>query len=330
MAQAADSLSAEHQSPWPEPEVLLNHPDQLLQARCQVLASGAHLHGPDVAERLRVPEAAIMAARIGVDARRLKTDLAGLLAPLPNWSKCLLAIRNRLGVALALGRFQAPEVRNHTLRLRSEEHEAKIELDFAHESFWLEETDAMHGHSFSLNVFDAEGHALLRVYLLSKEGREQALAHLLGMLAPDQQRSWRASRAPNPVPRNPSETAALSDPPDFAREQARAALRASLLALPQMSEASIHMQSRSSFLRSCTQLRQANETGSMSHATGPALKLHLRPDAAALMRRERGAEGEALLWQTDEGDELSLAPGRAVAAAQAQAWLEAGLAPQAG
>jgi hypothetical protein len=75
----------------PDAAHLLAHPDALRLAWADLVAGNAHLHGPEVAQRLGVPEAAMLAARIGHGATELVPDLAALLRPCGQWGKLLLA-----------------------------------------------------------------------------------------------------------------------------------------------------------------------------------------------------------------------------------------------
>lgn len=58
----------------------LSNPDALRVAWADLVAQHPHLHGPEVALRLGVPEAAMIAARIGHGAVELVPDLSAVLA----------------------------------------------------------------------------------------------------------------------------------------------------------------------------------------------------------------------------------------------------------
>jgi putative heme iron utilization protein len=305
-------------------ERLRADPDALVAAREALLATGAHLHAPEIAARLGVPEAAVAAARVGREAIELASDLEAILAPLAEWSKVLVAMRSAFGVALCLGRFSPPSHQDGRLRLESPDHVATLASAAVDRVYLLEEHDAMHGHSLSLNAFDAEGEALLRVFLLSKEGRAQAQPHF------ERYRLARADRVWTPRPSRPEAgrreiaPTVLSAP--ASAERAAVMLTRIVLALPSLKPApELWIASRDADLRTWATTTNASHTPPTVHATGPALKLHLRPIAAATMQRvDSGGTGR---WRAlaQNGDRLELGPGPGATASEFDQWLRAQL-----
>ncbi|MDW8312416.1 MAG: ChuX/HutX family heme-like substrate-binding protein [Burkholderiales bacterium] len=295
MGQPAHSqgVAAHTASPlWPLTPEARSNPEAILAARDALVATGEHLHGPEIAARLGVPEAAVVAARLGRDAFELACDVPALLAPMAAWSKCLLALRSAFGVALAIGRFRAPQMADGHLSIASEEHSASVHLAAADRAYLLEEHD-MHGHSVSINIFDAAGDALLRVFLMSKEGREHALPHLQRHRLSAQERRWQPRGQVDP---SRGHSVAASDP------AAADSLREALLALAAGSARQVLMHSATSALTSRFRATHTSDTPPTTHATSSALKLHLRPGAAVAV--EASSAGRA--WRAANGDRFVL------------------------
>lgn len=303
----------------PAPETLRADPDAIVAAREALLAGGAHLHGPEIASRLGIPEAAIMAARIGRDAVELAPDVAALLAPLAGWSKLLVATRSAFGVALCLGRFSTPQLADGWFRIENHEHRIELAIAGIDRVYLLHESDPMHGRSVSLNAFDAAGEAVLRVYLMSKEGRDVAAPHLERFAVAAAARLWHARGAPGAT-----RSGAVLAAPETAARAAHALTRA-ILTLPGQRGLSLRVTSGSARLATTAVATQASHTPPAVHATGPALKLHLRPAAAATMQRiDDGTRSWRVLAL--HGDTLEFALTAVEAQTNFDSWL-AGLTP---
>ncbi|MFN3629386.1 MAG: ChuX/HutX family heme-like substrate-binding protein [Casimicrobiaceae bacterium] len=295
---------------------LQENPDALLAARQALLASGAHLHGPDIAERLGVPEAAIFAARVGQDAIELVADLVTLLAPLAEWSKVLIATRSPFGAALCLGRFAPPTAADGRLCLENAEHRIEVATASVDRIYLLREADKMHGQSLSLNAFDAAGDALLRVYLLSKDGRDMAASHFtLFGLCPFTRR-WRP-RTDKPTA---AQAARVLAAPDSAARAGHLLARA-VLALPERPDGTLTIATPTAQLRTRAETRSSEHISPVVHATGHGLKLHLRPAAAATMQHIDRQGLRTLCFLAENGDRLEFGPSSAEAQPAFDQWL---------
>ncbi len=172
-----------HTRPTPvspdESAALLADPPRLYARWRALLAEHHHLHGPEAAALLGVPEAALMASATGRGNRPLAGALTDILAPVAGWGRVLLAARNGLGVHLNVMAQANIEVAASEIELRGEQHEARLATSGIARVDLFEENDA-HGRTLSLNWFDAAGHAIGRLFLMSKEGREVAAPHLAG------------------------------------------------------------------------------------------------------------------------------------------------------
>jgi hypothetical protein len=310
----------------PDAAHLLAHPDALRLAWAELVAGNAHLHGPEVAQRLGVPEAAMLAARIGHGATELVPDLAALLRPCGQWGKLLLAARNRLGVALMVMDDPQVTVDGDAVTLRTPQHLGQVGVQGAHRCFLFEERDH-HGHTLSLNWFDAEGHVIGRLFLMSKSGREVALPHLHTLVLPDQNPLWVPGQTALPAlqalanggaPVVPEPLAVLADGPIHAQPLAEQAV----LACAHVPEATVCLQGRGVAVRYSGPLPKAMRTPGAVHASDSACKLHLRMAHASRVAQGQAADGGwALMVDDGDGGQLSLRGGDTAAASLA--WVQA-------
>ena len=164
-------------------------PDAVLSDWRELVRQNPHIHGPEAAARAGVTEAALLAARIGHGATGLLTDLAQLLAPLPSWGKVLIAARTDLGVMLDILHVQQVSPAGTALAVRGVEHSIVIGCDGVDRCYLLEDHDT-HGHTYSINWFDAQGQVLGRVFLFSKTERREALEHIGRCASADAVRTW--------------------------------------------------------------------------------------------------------------------------------------------
>lgn len=299
---------------------LLTDPAALRQAWADLVAGHPHLHGPEVAARLGVPEAAMLAARVGHGAVELKPDLLGLLASCSHWGKVLLAARNRLGVALLIMDDPRFESSNGHITLQTRYHLAVLATQGVQRCYLFEERDH-HGHTFSLNWFDAQGHVIGRLFLMSKSGREYALPVLRAMALPHQRPVWQAGMAqpPSVVSMSPEglEGSAMNLKGATMAEWAEAAV----LACPQASQMCVTLDGRGLAVRYEGPLGKGLRTPGAVHASDAACKLHLRMAGCAGLQRHEMRHGAAsLVIEDGDGGHLRLQAG--TNAEEANAWLD--------
>lgn len=277
-------------SPIDMNEPLLQNPDVLAEQWQRLRESHHHLHSPDAARRLGVPEAALMASHQNQGAWSLRPDLSALLDPIEQWGRVILVARNGLGVGMVLGSGVSICRRDGWLVMQEPAglSELFVQPASVHEVWLLEDHDA-HGHTFSVNAFDGQGHAILRVFLMSKQGREVALQHLRSFETDRVRGAWTPA-APTATLAEPVETAAcFSDAvhehhpsgqadahrdlhETVARYFAQSAERAGPVTL-RFCGAAVGFQYQGPFGKTST-------TSGGVHAHDTGYKLHLRLDAA--------------------------------------------------
>lgn len=176
----------------PETETTTDHmndPDALLAAWGRLLETHAHLHAPDAARMLAVPDSALAAARIGSGAVRLKPDIGALLAPVSEWGRVLCAFSNACGVHMPLGTVAAEPGEGDVLRLRGTHMRADIDAAAVADAYLFVDRDGSHGNTRSVQFYNAAGAPILKVFIFHKTLFEAAERHLAGVKADDQSRT---------------------------------------------------------------------------------------------------------------------------------------------
>jgi len=288
----------------------LDDPDRVLAAWRSLLASNHHLHGPEAAAMLGVPEAALLAASVGHGAVSLRADLPSLLALMPGWGKVLLAVRCGLGVELAIVEPDCVEFdpAAGTVRLSAARHAVLLDAHAAASCYLFEERDA-HGHTFSVNWFDGAGDCAGRVFLISKSGRARALPALEAQAAQEQSRvpprsTARARRMPSEFSRADAMLEAVAS-----GAHAAVLLRRAVLASKTVPEVEMVLEGIGGTACYRGGLATTMDTPPTVHAVDAACKLHARPPAVEAAHRWRsgspGATG--LRFDSADGGRLSLA-----------------------
>lgn len=132
-----------------------------------LLASRHHLHAPEAARLLDVPEAALVASRIGSGATRLVPDLKQVLAPVSEWGRVLCAFSNACGVHMPLGAVEASSA-NGALRLSGEHMDAEIDASAVKDAYLFIDSDESHGNTRSVQFFDEAGDSVMKVFIFHK------------------------------------------------------------------------------------------------------------------------------------------------------------------
>lgn len=293
-------------NPSPSPAALLDDPIALRDAWQALRARHPHLHGPEAAARLGVPEAALVASRIGDGACALDTDLAALLLGCEDWGKLLFAARNAMGVCITILDDATVGHAPGRVALRTSAVEAVIDTQAAASVFLFEDRDA-HGHTVSLNWFDARGDVLGRLFLMAKSGRARALPQLQRFVRHAADARWRAQDGPPvavmPLPSSLRRVAAIAHPaPDLIAER----VVLGCAALPRWK---VSMCGPGAAVRYEGPLGRPMHTPPAVHATDALCKLHLRMAAARSAWRcatDDGAPGIA--WSDGDGGTLAFVP----------------------
>jgi len=162
--------------------------DLLLTDWNDLLARHAHIHPPEAARLLDVPEAALTACRIGSGAVRLKPVLPALLKPIENWGRVLCAFSNASGVHMPLGDVTLSQEPTHVV-LEGDHMYAQIDDSAITDAYLLIDKDESHGNTRSIQFFDSSGAAVLKVFAFHKTKFVEAEQHLLSLTSSNQNRA---------------------------------------------------------------------------------------------------------------------------------------------
>lgn len=294
-----------HAAPAPtDTAALLADPDRLYSAWRQALAERHHLHGPEAAALLGVPEAALVASATGRGNQRLQGELATLLAPVSGWGRVLVAVRNGLGVVLnILGRAEIAQAPDGRLVLHGESHQVWLGTEGIDRIDLFEEHDA-HGHSYSLKWWDAQGQSIGRLFLMSKDGRESALPWLQRHAQPEADRRWLPGPGPLPLVRGVPGALTADGTPWAGGQAAGLWATAAILACDQTAALQLDAWGAGAAARYRGPLKQVAHTPPGAHASDLLCKLHTRPGAA---QRVLGT-GHGLTLLDADGGGLRLQP----------------------
>lgn len=274
-------------------------PDHLVSGWRTLLATGEHLHAPEIASRLGVSEAALVAARIGSGALRLRPDIVALLAPIDKWGRVLCALSNRSGVTMPLGETALQVAADGLVRLTGAHLEAEIDAKAVSEAFLFVDRDEKHGATRSIQLFDGNGAPILKVFIFHKTRFSEAEARLHALAADDQSRQ----RAPGPTaPRHDLCAASLAADPNVAPASPldpRAAIEAALGGGGRAEIEAIGRHARAIWRGTVAGLRfgdgmlHLHELGLRAHLRLAALAPPWRAESGALAFAETTLDGEA-------------------------------------
>jgi len=263
---------------------LLRDPEALLAAWEALLARHHHLHAPEVARMLAVPEAALVAARIGSGAVRLLPDVGRLLAPIQGWGRVLCAFSNPLGVHMPLGEVHGRSEADRYV-LEGPHLQAVVDSRVITDAYLFVEHDEAHGNTRSVQCFDAAGESVLKIFIFHKTRFKSADAHLRAQAAADQSRTVQ----PRPVaPGTSGSLAAGQDPDSQVLQGTPRELLAAELAAPAQRE--VQMLSPNACVTWRGALHEARLDEHMFHLHETDLRAHLRyAPITQVTRTESGA-----------------------------------------
>jgi len=170
------------------PDVRPDEPDTTLAAWRELLATGVHLHPPEIARQIGVSEAALVASRIGTGATRLLPDIARCLTPIDEWGRVLCAFSTYCGVHMPLGQVTAETGDTARVILRGDHMIAEVNSAAIAEAILFVDTDENHGNTRSIQFFDGQGATVLKVFIFHKTAFAKAAALFNALKHADQSR----------------------------------------------------------------------------------------------------------------------------------------------
>jgi len=168
------------------PLILQSDPQSLMAAWASLLDKHDHLHQPQAAAMLGVPEACLVAAQLGKAATRLEGDPAEILEMISGFGKLLIAVPHHAGVLIGIARPVSFAREGDRLVLTDGFTTLSVQSDAIEQMYTVIEHDGMHGRERHLQVFDAHGDGLFKLLVLYKRN-ETDLLKLTGQYRATQQ-----------------------------------------------------------------------------------------------------------------------------------------------
>lgn len=200
-------------------------PYELLLASRQLREREPHLRARDVAERLGVSEAELVASRCGDGVTRLEASWPNLIRALPALGQVMVLTRNASCVHEKRGAFDHVEV-GATMGMVLNEA-VDLRLFFRHWAFGFAVREEARGRTLqSLQFFDVDGTAVHKVYLTERSDRDAWISLVGRFAAPVQSPLLDIRPAELPLPHRRADAEvdvaalregwrALRDPHDF-------------------------------------------------------------------------------------------------------------------
>ncbi|MBS0847498.1 ChuX/HutX family heme-like substrate-binding protein [Citrobacter sp. JGM124] len=134
----------------------------------QLKAEHPKQYARDIAKLMHISEAELTHARVGHDARRLKSDAKALLKALQAVGETKCICRNEYAVHEQVGRFDNQQLDGHAgLILNPRALDLRLFFSQWVHAFYIRETTAR-GERQSIQFFDRHGDAVLKVYTTDK------------------------------------------------------------------------------------------------------------------------------------------------------------------
>lgn len=147
---------------------LINDPDALIAAWRKLAEQHHHLHQPQAAAMLGVPEACLVAALCGQSATRLDGNPEDILAAIAPLGKQIMAVSHHAGVLIGIAKPLRFERRGKHLVLADAHNRLEVNSEAIAHYFVLIDDNGLHGRERHLQVFDAQGCALFKLLVLYK------------------------------------------------------------------------------------------------------------------------------------------------------------------
>ena len=288
-----------------EVQIRLSDPLKLRMDWDELRAARAHLHNPEAARILGVPEAALVASRLGAGAIRLPADPLQILSPISEWRRVLVAVHNALGVSLALGQVEDVAQVGDVIRLRGSHLDTSFSAASVANAFWFVEVDDNHGRTRSLQFSDAGGGDIIKVFLFHKTAAAAAERRFKALAETVAQTAFSPAAMPDPAGLYTPDR----DQPGRIELLAASAPLAFQTALSRMGELNAPVHIDTFALRAAQSFRgrvtHARTDEVMAHLHEPDIRMHLRPGVLRAVQVRR-LEGRIAALEFTDPSGLSL------------------------
>lgn len=184
-------------------ETLIRDPDTLLSEWQALTERHHHLHQPQAAALLGLPEASLVAALSGQSATRLEGDPAEILERVAAMGKLIMAVSHHAGVLIGIAKPVRFQRAGQRLILADDHNRLEVDADAVAHLYVLINEKGMHGRERHLQAFDQDGRALFKLLVLYKRHAAELAALAEHYRSPDQRRSL---TLPLPAAVRPPET----------------------------------------------------------------------------------------------------------------------------
>ncbi len=261
----------------------MEDPNLLLSDWEDLLTSHAHLHPPEAARMLGVPEAALPACRIGSGAVRLQPNLPALLKPIQDWGRVLCAFSNAAGVHMPLGNVSLSVEPDH-IGLNGKHMQSQIDPAAIADAYLFVDREESHGNTKSIQFFGGNGETILKVFVFHKTKFAEAEKHLLTYESDNQKRTI----APSPIKQTPFDAHGVSCGTDPDVEQGTEEIHTAVSQLLQ-SAGSFEVELIADHARAIWKghLSGARIDADMFHLHEPDIRSHLRFSALNQIAKSR-------------------------------------------
>jgi putative heme iron utilization protein len=236
-----------------------------------------HIHPPELARLLNVPEAALVASAIGAGATRLQVEPAKILAGISDWGSVLCVFGSECGSFMPLGLINSIDFQSDGFWLKADHLSAQIETSAISDVYLLIEQDDMHGNTRSLQFFDGAGDPVLKVYIFHKTKFKAAQVTFDALTSDDQSRAF----SPADLPSSTFDPQALSKQSDSDTESLAILNSKEILGTFLEPGARFEIECLTRFARAlwCGNLNKIRMDENMVHLHEEDIRAHLRFDA---------------------------------------------------
>ncbi|RFA27979.1 hypothetical protein CAI21_13760 [Alkalilimnicola ehrlichii] len=170
-----------------------HNPEAILATWRALAAATPHLHQPQAAAAMRLPEACLAASRCGKAATRLAGERDAILASMTALGKILIAVPHHAGVAIAIAAELSHDIKDGWLTLTAEKVQLRLALSAIDSLYAVIDPQGPHGRERHLQLFDAEGNGICKLLVLYKRYERELVALAERYRSPYQSRVWQPS-----------------------------------------------------------------------------------------------------------------------------------------
>lgn len=259
---------------------------------------------------LGVSEAALIASRLGTGACALEPDVDRLLAPIADWGRTLVAVTNSAVVSLAF--YEAPTISaaGSDWVLTGADGSVRIARTQVRHAYFFEDRD-VHGNTHSVQLFDADGGAVAKVFIFAKSRLHGVRNHVQKVALMEQSPSALPVQARRARPAAPPPAPSITRSPDGSAPEPAVRFTRLFLALPQLAvPVEIAVSGCGAHQVSRGPVSSVEQAAGGVHVSETRLKLHMFPTrlASATNASDALQAGGEVRFNAVDGGRLQIRP----------------------